>query len=206
MDYAGLKSSVARWAARDDLTSDIPQFIEFATATFNHGHDGYAPYLRVREMEKTTTLTPVDDGYALPADYLQYITLQEDASIARPLSYVASSYSDYKYADRAGGLSNDFIIDGSTIYSFPVSSNDFTLRYYAKIPELSDIVTSNWLLEKQPQIYLHAALMQLGLFTKDDDLTTRSAAFVKAGIDGLNAEEMMSKYSRSRVRMTQFTP
>ncbi len=217
-----------------DVTGEIPLLIELTTAMFNHGQDGMAPALRTREMEVSVLLTSSsanylvleDDGssfmtlgpesdsaeeaiglaYHLPSDYLQYITVGEMASIFRQLNYVATSYTNVRYADRAGGLARDFVISGENIFVFPVSSNDIALNYYAKIPDLSDDNTSNWLLAKQPSVYLHGALLQLGLFLRDDDLVTRSAAFVKATIDGLMTEEFMSKYARASVRMGMITP
>lgn len=217
-----------------DVTAEIPLLIELTTAMFNHGQDGMAPALRTREMEKSVMLSGTDanylvlgdDGssfmtlgpgdtsteaviglaYALPDDYLQYITVGALASIFQQLNYVASSYSNVRYADGASGVSRDFSISGSNIFIFPASENNIALNYYGKIPNLSDDEPTNWLLEKQPSVYLHGALMQLGIFLRDDDLVTRSAAFVKATIDGLMAEELMSKYARSRVRMGMFTP
>lgn len=228
-DLQGAVARWAARETDTDVTAEIPLLIELTTAMFNHGQDGMAPVLRAREMEVSTLLTastanylvlgdggssfmtlgPESDSaeeaiglsYTLPSDYLQYITVGENASIFRQLSYAASSYTNVRYADRAGGLASNFIISGENIFVFPVSSNDIALNYYAKIPDLSAENPSNWLLAKQPSAYLHGALLQLGIFLRDDGLVTRSAAFVKATLDGLMAEEFMSKYGRSSVRM-----
>lgn len=207
MNYSELKTALADWSARSDLTSYIPTFIEFATASFNHGipERAIAP-LRVREMETVASLTPSSGACTLPSDYLQYRRVVEKASIRRELQYVVPSYTDQQYPDRAGGLACDFTIIGSSLYMFPVSGNDIELTYYAEIPDLSDSVTSNWLLAKQPSLYVHAGLMQLGMFVKDDNLFARSAALVTNIIDGLNATNELANFARTGTRMKGLTP
>lgn len=207
MDYSELKTALADWSARTDLTSYIPSFIEFSTSMFNHGipERSISP-LRVREMETTDDLTPASGVCTLPSDYLQYRRVVELASIRRELSYVTPSYSDQQYPDRAGGLACDFTIIGSSLYTFPVSANDIELTYFQAIPALSDVATTNWLLTKQPSLYLHAGLLQLAMFTKDNNLFSRSAAMVASVIDGLNATNEMANYARVGTRMKGMTP
>lgn len=207
MDYSELKTALADWSARTDLTSYIPSFIEFSTAMFNHGipDRGVSP-LRVREMETIDDLTPASGACTLPDDYLQYRRVVELASIRRELSYVVPSYTDQQYPDRAGGLACDFTVIGSSLYMFPVSSNDIELTYYAAVPALSDVATTNWLLTKQPNLYLHAGLMQLAMFTKDNNLFARSAALVTSVIDGLNATNELANFARVGTRMKGMTP
>ncbi|WP_104662849.1 phage adaptor protein [Ensifer adhaerens] len=207
MDYAGLQAALADWAARTDVTATIPSFVEFSTAMFNHGipDKGVAP-LRVREMEAIATLTPSSGAVTLPADYLQYIRVVEDASIRRELKFVTATYTDQAYPDRAGGLACDFTIIGSSLTMYPVSGNDIELTYFQAIPALSDSNTSNWLLAKQPSLYLHAGLMQLALYTKDNDLFSRSAALVTMIIDGLNATNELAIYARAGTRVQGIAP
>ena len=207
MNYSQLKTALADWSARTDLTSYLTDFIDFATAGFNHGipQSGIAP-LRVREMETTEDLTPVSGVCTLPSDYLQYRRVVELASIRRELSYVTPSYSDQQYPDRAGGLACDFTIIGSSLYTFPVSENDIELTHFEKIPDLSDSATSNWLLAKHPSLYLHAGLLQVAMFTKDNNLFSRSAALVASMIDGLNATNELANYARAGTRMKGMTP
>jgi hypothetical protein len=128
------------------------------------------------------------------------------ASFPRPLSYATDSYTNGAYADGAAGLSNTFSITGSTIYAFPTSGVDVNLVYFAAIPDLSDSVTSNWLLAKLPMLYLHASLMHLAMFNKDDGLLSRSQAIVASTIDGLNLTNELSTYAKVGTRMGMLTP
>jgi hypothetical protein len=209
MDYAALQTAVLNWAARSDAatTTEVVNCIAFATDGFNYGVParGIAP-LRVREMETLASITMTDGVGTLPTDYLQYKTAKSMASLPNPLSYATGSYTDGAYADGAAGLSTTFSITGSTIYVFPTSGVDVDMVYYAAIPTLSDSNTSNWLLAKMPSLYLHAALMHLAMFTRDDALLARSQAMVASTIDGLNLTNELSEYAKVGTRMGFLTP
>lgn len=205
MNYSELQTALADWSARSDLTSYLPSFIEFSTAMFNHGQGGVKS-LRVREMMAIENLTPASGVCALPDDYLQYRRVVELASRRRDLQYVSPTYADQEYSDRASGLSSDFTIIGSSLYMFPLSSNSIELTYYQAIPDVSEAAPTNWLLTKQPNLYLHAGLMQLAMFTKDNDLFNRSAALVTAMIDGLNSSDLMANNAKSGTRIKGITP
>lgn len=209
MNYSDLQTSVTNWAARSDslTVAEVPNFIAFATDSFNHGipERTVAP-LRTREMLTTGDVTPVDGVATLPDDFLQISGVTSLNSIRRPLSLVSSGYTDARYADRAGGLPNSFSIIGNSLSTYPVSSTALELVYYQKIPALSNDNPSNWLLAKLPALYLHASLYQLGMFTKDNDLMQRSLAMIIAMIDGLNVTDMLAIYARSSVKMQMVTP
>ncbi|NNH59451.1 hypothetical protein HLI01_22205 [Rhizobium laguerreae] len=209
MDYAGLQSSVLNWAARSDAasTTEVANCIAFATDGFNYGVParGIVP-LRVREMETLASITMTDGVGTLPDDYLQYKTARSMSSLPNPLSYATGSYTNGAYADGAAGLSTTFSITGSTIYVFPTSGVDVDLVYYAAIPTLSDVVTSNWLLAKMPNLYLHASLMHLAMFIRDAALLANSQAMVAAMIDGLNITNELSTYAKAGTRMSFLTP
>ena len=66
VNYSDLKTSVADWLNRTDLTSTIPDFITLAEAGFNKE-------IRNRKMIKRATAT-IDSQYsAVPADWLQTV-------------------------------------------------------------------------------------------------------------------------------------
>lgn len=210
MDYAGLQAAVLNWAAKSDsgTVAEVPNFVLFAEDSFNHGmpERGIAP-LRVREMQTRATITMTDGAGSLPADYLQYQSARSMTSTPRSLSYATDTYTDYAYPDSASGLSNTFTISGVTgINVFPLSGSDVDLVYYAKIPALSITNTTNWLLRKMPALYLHGALMHLGMFNRDNELIQRSQAMVASMIDGLNMTDVMGSYAKTGTRMRMLTP
>jgi hypothetical protein len=62
--FAGLKTTIADYLNRDDLTAIIPTFITLAEAKLNRK-------LRVRQMLKRATASVDSQYFAYPADWLQ---------------------------------------------------------------------------------------------------------------------------------------
>jgi hypothetical protein len=73
--FSELKTEIADYLDRSDLTSQIPTFIRLAEARMNRG-------LRIRLMETVKVITAIPDikRYPLPSDYLQLRTIQYDTS------------------------------------------------------------------------------------------------------------------------------
>ncbi len=74
-NYGELKTAIANWAERDDLTSRIPEFIALA-------EDRIALDLRVRPMETSADITISAQTAALPTGFLgvRRLVLDDDAS------------------------------------------------------------------------------------------------------------------------------
>jgi hypothetical protein len=50
----------------------------------------------------------------------------------------------------------------------PSGNSSLALVYYQKIPALSDVTTTNWLLTNHPDIYLYTSLMHAAPYLADD--------------------------------------
>lgn len=198
--FSELKTAIAAWSDRTDLTAYLGDFITLATSMFNHGMDGVQA-VRARDMETVADLTPVSGVCTLPADYLQYRRVIEKASTRRDLEYLTPIQADAMYPAGDAGYSSHFSIVGNSLRMYPVSTNDIELTYFAKIPDLSDAAPTNWLLTKHPNLYLHGCLMQLALFVRpDDDLLARSTQITSALINGINVENQLANYAKAGTR------
>ena len=73
--FSELKTEIANYVDRSDLTDQIPTFIKLAEARINR-------LLRVRIMETVKIISLISGvkRYPLPSDYLQLRTIQYDAS------------------------------------------------------------------------------------------------------------------------------
>ena len=83
-NYGELKTSVANWLDRDDLTDRIPEFIALCVSMIIRS-------LRIRGMETLdTSITTVagQRNYDLPSGYLQMKEFHLDMSPIRTLSYL----------------------------------------------------------------------------------------------------------------------
>jgi hypothetical protein len=200
--FAELKTAILDWSDVNDAitTTAAGDFVTLSTHLFNHGAEDIAP-LRMREMQAVELLTPDSGACALPDDYLQYRRVVEVSGTRRELAYIAPSTTDELYPSRQSGLANHFTIIGSSLYMFPVSTNDIELTYYQAIPDLSDDSPSNWLLEKHPSLYLQGGLYHLGLYRRDDDMASRSAAILKSLMAGVSRSGFTAEFARASTRL-----
>lgn len=162
MNYAALKTAIAGFLHRNDLTSMIPTFIEMAEARFNRE-------LRSSEQEETAITDATTEFTTLPDDFLQ---LRMMYSGNRKLTYYPperlQQMIDVSYVPQIPVYS---IQDKQfRLYPTPTTENPTPLRilYWSKITPLSDTETTNWLLEKHPDLYLFASLLEARGFVKAD--------------------------------------
>jgi hypothetical protein len=156
--YAELRTAIADWLARSDLTSYIPDFITLAEAHFNRR-------LRVRQMETSTNLTPSSGSATLPSDYLAWRRVTWTGDVRNELEYVHPSYLQAAYPDTPSGTPRIFTIEGSTLKVRPVSATVLEFDYFEKIDALSGTV--NWLYTAHPDAYLFGALAEAQGFNID---------------------------------------
>lgn len=193
--YSELKSAVADFLNRDDLTSAIPNFIALAEATLNR---------RMRAPEMVTRATVmVDAEYEnRPADWMETIRYQITTNPITVLEFVTPEEAIIqKTKFSTSGVPLFFSTVGTQFQHVPVPDTSYTgeLMYYARIAGLSDSNTSNWLLTANPDIYLYATLIQSAPYLKEDERIS-----VWAGIyDRLMAEydvaEQRAKTGSSRL-------
>jgi len=167
MNYTQLKSNIADFLNRSDLTAVIPTFIELAESQMERP-------LRVRQMIARATAS-VDTQYsAVPADFLEAKTFKITSSNPiQPIEFLTPEQMDDRdqlYAN-APGMPKYFTIVGNQIRVSPTPDATYTaeLMYFAKLPKLSDSVTTNFLLTSSPDAYLYGALMQAAPYLKDDE-------------------------------------
>ena len=164
--FSGLKTTIADYLNRDDLTSIIPSFISIAEAKFNRK-------LRVRQMVKRATATLDTAFFAFPSDFLQAKEFQLNTNPITYLEFITEKQGDLLRQDSfiASGQPKYYTIVGTQleVIATPDSSYTGELTYYGKIPALSDSNTSNWLLAYAPDLYLYGALVEATPYLKDDE-------------------------------------
>lgn len=157
MTYATLKSDIAAWTHRADLTSVIPSFVAMAeTEIFKTGK----PALRVREMETEAALTVTSLAATLPSDFLEARYIKQDDSGERTLFYRPPE-------DWTQDHSGYFTIVGDEIRLPTGFTANLNLVYYAKPAALSDDGDTNDVLDDYYQAYLSAALKYAFTYTRD---------------------------------------
>jgi hypothetical protein len=164
--YAELKSTIADYLNRSDLTAVIPGFIALAEAKFNRK-------LRLRQMIKRAVGQIDTSFFAYPGDWLQAKEFQLNTNPIVRLKFVTEAQGDELKATSymAAGQPIYYTITGSQLEFIPSPDTTYSaeLTYYAKIPALSDSNTSNWLLLYAPDLYLYGALLEATPYLKDDE-------------------------------------
>jgi hypothetical protein len=162
-NYGELKTAVADWLNRDDLTAVIPTFIDIAHAKLNRR-------LRVREMLQRSTANVTTQYTSLPNGFLSMRNIQLNVTTPKALEYLTSEQMDQERA--RGNTAREpvyYTIIGETIEVFPSpdASYEIELAYHKSLPALSADADTNWLLTKAPDAYLYGALLQAAPYLKD---------------------------------------
>jgi hypothetical protein len=196
--YAELKSTIADYLNRDDLTSVIPTFIKLAESKFNRK-------LRVRQMVKRATAQIETAFFAYPSDWLENKEFQLNTNPITKLEFITESYGNELRANRfiSAGKPQYYTVVGSQLEFIPTpdTTYDGELTYYAKIPALSDSNTSNWLLAYAPDLYLYGALVEAEPYLKNDErLSVWGELYLRVIADIEVADERASVASTPLVR------
>ena len=88
-NYAGLKTAIASWLDRTDLTDIIPDFI--ALAETRHKRD-----FKIRRMETRVTTNTIagSEFYTLPDDYVAMRNIKLNTDPKTPLDYLTPEIMD----------------------------------------------------------------------------------------------------------------
>jgi hypothetical protein len=196
--YSGLQASVADWlTGRTDLVGVIPDFIRLAEAKFNRE-------IRAQEMVIRKTTTSAAEVVGLPADWLQTKNVELITSNGpKKLEYVTLDHADDINYARTGLPTYAFTIVGGAIQLVPAPTENQTvqLTYYQKIPALTDIAPTNWLLTKHPDLYLYGALLHAAPYLENDERVQLWGTAVQATIDTLNGVADRAEFSGQPLRM-----
>ena len=163
--YSELKTAVADFLNRDDLTSAIPNFVALAEASLNRR-------MRAPEMVTRATVTVDAEYETRPADWLETIRYQMTTNPITVLQFVTpEEASIQKTKFSVSGTPLFFSTVGTQFQHVPAPDTAYSaeLMYYARVAGLSDANTSNWLLTANPDIYLYATLVQSAPYLKEDE-------------------------------------
>lgn len=189
-NYATLQTEVANVLARDDLTADIPLFIQLAENLL-HGQ------LNLRNEETALSVSISSGVAAVPADFKALKFAYYDATPAYLLKWVPIEELYNDYPDRSeSGTPNLISREGSNFVFGPVSM-DGTLKgiYYAKQDPLRTTDPS-WYVTNYPGALLYGALLQAAPFIQDDVRIATWEKMLSITIDAILAEQDGAEISR----------
>ena len=170
-----LRAAAAYWINRDDLNASITNFspasidsaidqaITFATDTIANDLTESGGFGR---METVTVLSSVasTETVNLPSDYRLQRAMVETSNPMKVLAFKDPTSLWSLYPDSATGQPAAYTIIGVVAYLRPIpdSVRSYRFVYYADIEDISSGSGTNWLLTRQPSLYLAATMIELG--------------------------------------------
>lgn len=196
-NFTDLKSSIADFLNRDDLTSVIPTFISLAEADMNRK-------LRHWRMERRSNATLDSQYSALPNDFLEPIRLMITGDNSYRLELIShGDLMDRREANNTTATPRYYAIIDGTIEVYPTPDQSYTLEmvYYSSLDALTSSNTTNWVITHHPDAYLYGALMHSSPYLAEDGRTQTWSTLFQNAIAGISMENERAKASGAGHRM-----
>lgn len=196
--FAELKSSIADFLNRDDLTSVIPDFITLAEADMNRNVRHWRQEARVSQT--------IDAQYEdLPSDFLEAVRYYVTSNDTNSLELISQGemLERRERSLNTTGRPQYYAITAGQAEFYPTPDGTYTaeLYYVQRITALSDSNTSNWVLQYYPDAYLYGALVHSAPYLADDNRTAVWSSLYQNAIGAINMESEKAKFGGSGRRM-----
>ena len=199
--FALLKTTIANYLNRTDLTSYLGDFITLTESRLNRE-------LRVREMVNTDTSTTTVAGtqsYSLPSGFLEASAVIYQSDPYRTLRFMANGdfYRQYNVT-QTSGLPTFFTIVGEKILLgvAPDSAKTLQIDFYKTLTPLSESNTTNTILTNYPELYLYGALAESSPFLMQDERLNTWAGLYKEALANANLSSQKGSITSSPMQMS----
>lgn len=182
MTYAELLADIESWLQRDDLTTQAPIFVRYATAALNRALSRNP----VPQMEsRVESASPVETEYiGIPDDCLRIRAIVDgdgkQARLATQAQIAQAAESNQSFDFLLYSLEDMQI----RLYPAPSASDpvELTVLYYAKLSDFVSGTDTNWLLDEHPDVYLYGSLVHAKAWLHDDRRLQLVDQMYKAGL------------------------
>jgi len=202
MTYDELKTNIANFLNRSDLTNQIDFFIDATEAELNRR-------LRVKDMIKRATATADGQYLSLPTDWLEAINVQIDGNSFKPLFQQSIESMDVyrKGNNNVTGLPAFFALVDNTIELAPTPDASYTLQltYYGTIDALSDSNTSNFISNSYPDAYLYGALKHASIYLMEDDRVALFTSQFEKALEEMRMEQEKAEFGKGSLMQRRRT-
>ena len=188
--YDNLKTNIADYLARSDLTEKIPMFVSLAEKRLNRD-------LRLRQMLQQSTYS-LTSGYKVPTptDFLEMKDIHIDANPVVNLNFktVSQFYRLGTSSSTGQPINYTLVSDNFVLAPRPLSDSTINMTYY-KIPKvLSDTNPSNEYLEVCPDLLLYASLVESTPFLMNDERLATWEALYTRGLTSITKSDEQSEF------------
>ena len=201
-NYSDLKTSIANFLSRDDLTSNIDDFIDLTEARLSR-----ELYTRFDHDRVTASTTAGDQYISLPTDLRRIETIRLNTSPRKVLAYHSLNSLNKNFTTSANGTPQAYSIVGSEIKLAPSPDSVITMEmiYSKTIEGLSDSNTSNTILTRHPDVYLYGALHHASVFLLDDQKARQYDELFTRGIQEIIVSHDKEKYGSALAMKDDYT-
>lgn len=201
MNFGELKTKVAGYANRDDLTAIIPDWIVSAQKNLERKYN-------FKGMEAYATGSISVMTLALPANYKEMLkfTLKDAGVVYDPLIHksVAEAFSEYPLPDEAEGRPVLFAEDNAqsifVLRPTPDKSYTYEQHYYKYLTALSLDADTNWWTNNAYELLLYGALIEGKAYVGDSPDFATWASIYDSILRDLIVSESLGKWAGSRLR------
>jgi hypothetical protein len=182
--YGGLKTTVASYLNRSDLTSYIPDFVRLAERRISYGSDQPYPSvpLRVPAMQARSTGSSTG-SISFPTRYIEPIRLMGSSGQRYwGIDYVPPNV----FTEYAGNTGEPVVYTILNNAIETAGSSDYTLDYWQSFAALSADADTNWCLANAPDVYLFSALLESAPFIADIQMIQGWHGMYKSIVSSLN--------------------
>ena len=197
--YSDLKTTIANYLARSDLTDQIPDFIALAEARL-------ARELRTRKMlvvARTDTTAGIE-SLGLPTDFLEMRDVHIRTNPATSVTYLSPNAFFATARTTESGKPVNYTILSSEIQFAPIPDTAYSTQmlYYSKPTVLSSNNSSNVFLANYPDALLYAALGEAEPYLMNDARLQTWGALYDRAISTINVADQSSEYGGQPMSMS----
>jgi hypothetical protein len=186
-NYGELKTAVALWLNRSDLTTSIPDFITLAQQRINYGSDMPFPSqpLRIPAMQAQATGTIAANTIAFPTRFLEPIRLAgSSGGVDWSLQYIAPErFSEHS---NSSAVPTVYTYLENAIKTSATGAASYILDYYQAFAAFSADGDTNWILANASGVYLYASLIESAPFIGDIGMLNAWHGALKSAINAVN--------------------
>lgn len=175
-----LKTELDAWLGNSAYSNRYDSFIKLTEARVRKK-------FREVQMEATESDTLSTELWDLPDDFLRARSVKILTSYDSVLDFIPEATFSIKYADQSTGRPEAYTRIGSQLKFGPAPDTDYDLEviYLQEVPDLTDSNTSNWVLEKHSDIYLHGCLSFAAAFRRNQEQMNLHNSLFETALDDL---------------------
>ena len=191
-NYSNLQTAIANFLARDDLTTEIVDFIALTEADFNRR-------FRIRAMENSSSFTIDSETETLPTGFLQARSFVIPTNPKTALQFMTPFHQAETQGSSETGKPRAYSIEGTNFRFSPTPDASYTatLVFYKAFDSLSSSVATNHILTNHPDVYLYGALYFASTFIRGMDPQTvgQFKAQYESGLQQVEMADEKDKYN-----------